>query len=444
MASLTYLDNLQDDHDDYISEYLEIFIRLIKQKAINFDITLPTLAECTLIHLQHIVECIFNGQIEAMIYQMAHKEILKNEDLHNNSRLLLKKLSPFQVMNFPQVILYKTLPCPEGDNCKRKPREIAPSNQYKDEELECPFFHHEKDRRRLPISRKVEDEFIYKANYDKSKCDPFPDKFSKNYFESMFHPIYYRLFQCKRIYCQNSFFCPFFHTKGEKTTWDETFLTNIRKSREVYTKEKKEKISSPRSQNDFMNRYEIFAIDKKPPVHAQSQILMDRISTRSSTNSSPSSHNELSPEQEIRYQDDLSIFQATNMYYGPSGTHAESYGSSNTLSHNSMNTMDSFNNIGSFNNISSFNELNNMNMGSNAFNKGNKGIQNSQSLPMSINDNVNRPNTFSLFGDYSNIFMDTNDKENEKKENMDSQPEPLTQFFNWQMIRNINNLKLHH
>jgi hypothetical protein len=315
-----------------IPEYHACLQRLIKQRAINIDLNMPKEEDCTLQNLQDTVELIFNGRLDAMVYQLAHREILKNEELYNQSKLLLKKLSPFQVMNFPQVILYKTLPCPRGDACKNKPREIAPSNQYKDEELECPFFHHEKDRRRLPITRKVEDEFIYKANYDKSKCDPFPDKFSKNYFESMFHPIYYRLFQCKRTHCENSFFCPFFHTKDEKTTWDETFLTYIRKSRDVYTKEKNDNVNEGRptikacsltststttarstttASNDFLPRgYEFLAngagvtgvtgagSDRKQSPETQPRTLNNTDkTTRSSTNSSPaSSHNDIFEE----------------------------------------------------------------------------------------------------------------------------------------------------
>jgi len=89
----------------------------------------------------------------------------------------------------------------------------------------------------------VEDEFLYKANYDKTKCDPFPDKFSQNYFESMFHPIYYKLFLCKRNLCEKSEFCPFYHTKDEMQAWDGSFMHYIQKSRDVYTKDKAQKLS---------------------------------------------------------------------------------------------------------------------------------------------------------------------------------------------------------
>jgi len=379
MSSLPTTTNI----DEYsIPEYLAVLIRLLKQRAINIDLLLPNPEECTLQHLQEIVENIFNGRLDAIIYQMAHKEILKSDELQNNSRLLLKKLSPFQVMNFPQVILYKTLPCPRGDNCKSKPREIAPSNQYKDEELECPFYHHDKDRRRLPITRKVEDEFIYKANYDKSKCDPFPDKFSKNYFESMFHPIYYRLFQCKRTHCENSFFCPFFHTKDEKTTWDETFLTYIRKSRDVYTKEKKEKKEPVKNKDEFFQKFEIVALERKEsPVDSRNNLNMDRMSTRSSTNSSPSSHNELSEDKPI---EDFSLFMNKKDIRTPPGLESSS-------------TQSPY---------------------------------------------------FQYFGEMDKTFMSPNlYRESDLKNSSQSSHIPLfpiNQFFNWNTVQNISNVKLYH
>lgn len=377
MSSLTTPTNTETYS---VQEYHAVLQRLVKQRAVDIDLNLPKEEDCTLQHLQNIVETIFNGRLDAMVYQVAHKEILKNEELLTQSKLLLKKLSPFQVMNFPQVILYKTLPCPRGDSCKNKPREIAPSNQYKDEELECPFFHHEKDRRRVPITRKVEDEFIYKANYDKSKCDPFPDKFSKNYFESMFHPIYYRLFQCKRSHCENSFFCPFFHTKDEKTTWDETFLIYIRKSRDVYTKEKKDKkelspkISSLNVSNDFIPRYDFLAAERKFSPEAQRTPNADKLSTRSSTNSSPSSsHNDIF--------DEFTCFQSPQPSYQ----------------------------------------------------------KNARSPP-----GLGTPNPFSnyLGCNYSRNFLEETPVQERQSSN--GQVNPISQFFNLNMVQNINNVRLNH
>jgi len=244
-----------------------------------------------------------------------------------------------------------------------------------------------KDRRRLPITRKVEDEFIYKANYDKSKCDPFPDKFSKNYFESMFHPIYYRLFQCKRSHCENSFFCPFFHTKDEKTTWDETFLTHIRKSRDVYTKEKKDKKElSPKMSSltisDFPPRYDFLGIDRKSSPEPQRNFNADKISTRSSTNSSPSSsHND--------------IFEEVSYFQSP-----QSSAQKTMRSPPGLETQNPFSNYLGCNYNRNFLEEN------------------------QIVENSSR---------YGGVGQSSNGSFN-----------PISQFFNLNMVQNINNVRLNH
>jgi len=147
--------------------------------------------------------------------------------------------SEVSVMSFGQIILYKVLPCLHI-NCSNCPREIATHNQYKDFEYECPFYHHERDRRRLVITKNAEEEFIYKANYFEEGRRPYSekDKYSQNYFESMFHPLYYKMFRCKRDFCNHSAFCPFYHTEQEKNTWDQTFKNLVGKDRVSFLKEK--------------------------------------------------------------------------------------------------------------------------------------------------------------------------------------------------------------
>jgi len=143
-----------------------------------------------------------------------------------------------QVMGFAQIVLYKVLPCPEA-NCPNRPREIATHNQYKDYEYQCPFYHHERDRRRLVITPNIGEEFVYKANYfEEGKRSSDKEKYSQNYFESMFHPLYYKMFRCKREYCNFSQVCPFFHSEEEKKTWDKLFSNYIRKDRISYVKDK--------------------------------------------------------------------------------------------------------------------------------------------------------------------------------------------------------------
>jgi len=141
-------------------------------------------------------------------------------------------------MTFAQIVLYKTLPCPD-DTCRNRPREIATHNQYKDCEYECPFYHHDRDCRRIVITSSVEEEFVYKANYyEEGKRHADKDKYSQNYFESMFHPLYYKMFKCKREFCDESYFCPFFHNEDEKKSWDRSFADSIKKDRISYVKDK--------------------------------------------------------------------------------------------------------------------------------------------------------------------------------------------------------------
>jgi hypothetical protein len=62
-------------------------------------------------------------------------------------------------------MVYKAFPCPMGNNCTYKPPEIVPHNEYMDQYLLCPFYHHEKDRRRLVLHPSSSEDFLYKANY---------------------------------------------------------------------------------------------------------------------------------------------------------------------------------------------------------------------------------------------------------------------------------------
>jgi len=89
------------------------------------------------------------------------------------------------------------------------------------------------------ITPNIGEEFVYKANYfEEGKRSSDKDKYSQNYFESIFHPLYYKMFRCKREYCNFSQLCPFYHSEDEKKTWDRTFSNYIRKDRISYVKDK--------------------------------------------------------------------------------------------------------------------------------------------------------------------------------------------------------------
>jgi hypothetical protein len=213
--------------------YFAILKRLVKQKGLDANLIPLDRKETNLRFLQKVVENLFASiKPDRALFECSLKEYLNSpdqlDDVSASSRAL-------QVQQFAQIILYKTLPCPRGQACKGKPREIAPYNQYSDEELSCVFYHHHKDRRRIPITPRVRDEFLYKANYDRKKDVPNNAKYSRNYFESIYHPIYYKLFKCKRVGCNQSYFCPFNHSETEKLLWDEIFQLFFLKRREMYT-----------------------------------------------------------------------------------------------------------------------------------------------------------------------------------------------------------------
>jgi hypothetical protein len=181
---------------------------------------------------------LFQDSCDPQTYKNLLKNIISTADRPESSDLVTKRLSIMQVMNFAQMILYKVLPCPDA-NCPNRPREIATHNQYKDYEYQCPFYHHDRDHRRIVITPKIGEEFVYKANYyEEGKRSSDKDKYSQNYFESVFHPLYYKMFKCKREYCNFSQLCPFYHSEEEKKTWDKTFSNYIRKDRISYVKDK--------------------------------------------------------------------------------------------------------------------------------------------------------------------------------------------------------------
>ena len=150
------------------------------------------------------------------------------------------------MMTFAQICLYKVLPCP-NEVCLNCPREVVTHNNYLDNEYECPFYHHDKDKRRVVITPIPTEEFVYKANYSEERrkkdhtlttTDDEKDKYSHNYFESLFHPLYYKMFPCSRALCNGHQYCPAFHDEQEKMTWDKMFSSFVQKDRISYVKYK--------------------------------------------------------------------------------------------------------------------------------------------------------------------------------------------------------------
>jgi len=198
------------------------------------------------------VKELFQESWDPEIFKALLKNIIPSENSDqdpSSPSSPLTRLSTSRMMTFAQLCLYKVLPCPDP-NCVNRPREIVTHNQYKDYEYECPFYHHERDRRRIVVTSGMEEEFSYKANYyEEGRSHAEKDKYSQNYFESMFHPLYYKMFRCKREYCNSCHFCPFYHFEQEKKTWDRMFGSFIKKDRITYVKDKQKYYESTSNNN---------------------------------------------------------------------------------------------------------------------------------------------------------------------------------------------------
>jgi len=231
-------------------EFYAVIERLKSQKALpkdSFAKNVPFFNFSSISKESQIKE-LFQDTSDPNFYKSLIKNMMTSPE-EKNSDMLNKRLSAMQVMSFSQITLYKVLPCLD-QSCPNRPREVATHNQYKDYEYECPFYHHDKDRRRMVVPAVIDEEFVYKANYGSGNAER--EKHSLNYFESMFHPLYYKMFRCKREYCNFSHCCPFYHSEEEKKTWDKVFSNFIRKDRISYVKDKQkyyEHQSNPANRN---------------------------------------------------------------------------------------------------------------------------------------------------------------------------------------------------
>jgi len=225
-ASISYIP------DDFYS----VIDHLKQQNILPQDSFLQTVPffNLTFISKEAQIKELFDNSYDANAY----KDFMRKIASSSSSSASTTEDSELNMMTFAQVCLYKVLPCPDPC-CSKRPREIVTHNQYKDHEFECPFYHHERDRRRVVISRGAEEDFEYKANYyEEGRSNTDKTKYSQNYFESMFHPLYYKMFRCKREYCNSCHFCPFYHEEQEKKTWDRVFYNIIKKDRITYVKDK--------------------------------------------------------------------------------------------------------------------------------------------------------------------------------------------------------------
>jgi hypothetical protein len=181
---------------------------------------------------------------------------------------------------FKDLLSYKTTRC-ENPHCPHNPRTTVPNNQYLETELQCPGYHHTKDARRPPIKdlKGFTGEFEYQANYFKEgRCQGDKNKFSQNFFESLYHPLYYKQFSCKRSYCDKSKYCPYFHSEREKIEWELIFEQNLKVNRKVFLSTKtrqggQETSSGYRSPGSLSDESET---PSRSPLMAGSGVAMNR------------------------------------------------------------------------------------------------------------------------------------------------------------------------
>jgi len=169
--------------------------------------------------------------------------------LDNLNTISIKPSRSQTKLNFKDLLEYKVNPCENGD-CPYYPRTTVANNQYLENELRCHGYHHARDQRRHPIKniQIFTGEFEYQANYFRDGKCPLPkERYSNNFFESLYHPLYYKQFVCKREHCEKSAYCPYFHSEKEKIEWEVIFEQNLKLNRKLFLSTKTRQNQSPES-----------------------------------------------------------------------------------------------------------------------------------------------------------------------------------------------------
>jgi len=184
--------------------------------------------------------------------QQINNDFLKKmfPGLDNLNRISIKNSLPPTTdskLSFKDLLDYKVNPC-ENPECQFYPRTTVANNQYLENELKCHGYHHAKDQRRQSIRnlQTFTGEFEYQANYFRDGKCPLPkERYSNNFFESLYHPLYYKQFVCKREHCEKSAYCPYFHSEKEKVEWEVIFEQNLKLNRKLFLSTKTRLTQSP-------------------------------------------------------------------------------------------------------------------------------------------------------------------------------------------------------
>jgi len=119
--------------------------------------------------LTQLISQYFSQKLNDNIRDLLDSLDVKYSDVDTAISILSRHVDSMAVMDSRELLIYKVLPCPFGERCPKRPAEIVSHNEYMDKYLECPFYHHNKDRRRIcrECSNDQQEDFIYKAIYKK-------------------------------------------------------------------------------------------------------------------------------------------------------------------------------------------------------------------------------------------------------------------------------------
>ena len=142
-----------------------------------------------------------------------------------------EKIAP-KILTIQELRQYKLEKCNNPD-CPNKP--VKEKNEkFKNKDFKCPYWHFDYDKRRDVMAPNIAGNpgntggtpLAYHAKMCDKKGCRFKEKclFGHNFFESYYHPLYYKKFNCKENLngeCDGNRYCPYVHEKEEEEYWTE-------------------------------------------------------------------------------------------------------------------------------------------------------------------------------------------------------------------------------
>ena len=151
----------------------------------------------------------------------------KNSEIGSEHRKTGEADVSSNMLSVEELLQYKVNKCEDPD-CPYKP--VKEKNEkFKNKDLMCPGWHFDYDKRRavVPLAENAAaPPLAYHAKMCEKKGCRFKEKcaFSNNFFESYYHPLYYKKFSCEENLkgeCDRNRYCPYVHEKEEELRWTE-------------------------------------------------------------------------------------------------------------------------------------------------------------------------------------------------------------------------------